>query len=65
VLAEQGRLSVRAVAQMLGIPVRTAQHALKALAEEGICEVERRGRELQYRIEDTTFSEPTRTTQDV
>jgi hypothetical protein len=65
VLAERGQLSVKAAADALGIPLRTAQHALRALAEDGACSVEKDGRELRYRIEDTTFSEATRSTQDV
>jgi hypothetical protein len=63
VLAEHGHASVRAAAAALGIPLRTAQHALRSLAAEGICRVERDGRELRYVLEDTTFSEPTQTTQ--
>ena len=61
VLAQRGDTSVRDAAEALQIPLRTAQHALKALAAEGICRAERQGRELRYRLEDTTYSEPTTT----
>lgn len=55
-----GESSARAVAKATGLSVRQTQILLKSLAEEGECAVERRGRELHYHVEDTTFSEPTR-----
>ncbi len=55
-----GDSSARAVAKATGLSVRQTQILLKTLAEEGECAVERRGRELHYHVEDTTFSEPTR-----
>jgi len=59
-LAQLGSTSAKEAAARLQIPVRTAQHALKALASEGVCKVQRDGRKLRYAIEDTTFSPPTR-----
>jgi len=58
-LARMGKLSAKDAAERLGIPVRTAQHALRQLAEDGACSVARKGRAHEYRIEDTTFCEPT------
>jgi hypothetical protein len=59
-LAERGELGARDAASALGIPLRTAQAALARLVDEGACFTERRGRAIAYRVEDTTFSEPTR-----
>ena len=61
ILAQRGETSVRDAADALQIPLRTAQHALKALAADGVCRAEKQGRELRYRLEDTTYSEPTTT----
>ena len=58
-VAQLGNASARETAKRLGIPLRTAQHSLKALAADGVCVVERAGRELRYRVEDTTFCTPT------
>ena len=43
-----------------GAPLRSVQHALKRLVEGGACEAIKRGRVVCYRVEDTTFTEPTR-----
>jgi hypothetical protein len=59
-LAERGGLGAREAAEAIGIPLRTVQAALARLVEEGACLTERRGRAVAYRVEDTTFSEPTR-----
>jgi hypothetical protein len=59
VLATRGGGTAKGAAEALGIPLRTAQAALQALVQEGVCIAERRGRLVEYRVEDTTFSEPT------
>ncbi len=43
-------------AQSLGVSLRTIQMALKQLAADGVCRVERDGREIRYRVIDTTFT---------
>ena len=60
VLARVQHASAKDAAQALGIPLRTAQEALGRLAEDGACHVEKKGKKLEYRLEDTTFAEPTR-----
>lgn len=47
------------IARALQISVRAVRNALTALGEEGLCEVERSGREVRYAVEDTTFHRPT------
>ncbi|MGE0788777.1 MAG: hypothetical protein AB7S26_24100 [Sandaracinaceae bacterium] len=59
ILARVGASTAKEAADALGLPVRTAQHALKALADEGVCRVEKDGKQLRYHVEDTTFVEPT------
>ncbi len=59
ILAREGASTAKQAADALGLPVRTAQHALKALASDGFCRVEKVGRQLRYHVEDTTFVEPT------
>jgi hypothetical protein len=58
-MAKERGITAKAVAEALDVPLRAAQAALKELVGEGTCNVERRGRRLEYRIEDTTFSEST------
>lgn len=58
-LASCGAAQASEIAGGLNVPLRTVQHALKRLAAEGSCRIERAGRTFNYRIEDTTFSEPT------
>lgn len=60
VLASKGFASARQAADALGIPVRTVQDALKRLAADGACRPVKKGRKLEYHLEDTTFLEPTR-----
>jgi len=55
-LAEQGAPSAADAARVLGLPLRTVQSALAELVAEGICRVERQGRNVSYRVEDTTFT---------
>lgn len=59
VLATTEIRSASAAARVLGIPLRTAQDALRRLAEDGACQVVKRGKRCEYRVEDTTFLEPT------
>ena len=54
-----GRLGAKEIAQRLSLPLRTVQATLAELVEGGVCEVEREGRRVSYRVEDTTFREPT------
>jgi hypothetical protein len=51
--------SAREVASELGVALRTVQSALRTLVDEGECSAERKGRVVEYRVEDTTFDEPT------
>lgn len=60
VLAARGFASPRDAADALGIPMRTVQDALKRLAADGACRTVKKGRKLEYHLEDTTFLEPTR-----
>jgi DNA-binding transcriptional ArsR family regulator len=59
-LAEHGGGSAKDVAKALGVSIRTVQGVIKHLTEDGSCIADRQGRNVIYRIEDTTFSEPTR-----
>lgn len=58
-LARRGAASAQDTAKALALPLRTVQHVLKRLATDGVCVPERRGRRVEYVLEDTTFSEPT------
>jgi hypothetical protein len=60
VLAERRLAAAKDVAKALSIPLRTAQDALLKLAEDGAVRREKARVGLQYVLEDTTFSEPTR-----
>jgi hypothetical protein len=62
VLAEHRRAAPKEVASALGIPLRTAQDALRRLTDDGAVRKEKAARGLHYILEDTTFSEPTKTT---
>jgi hypothetical protein len=59
-LGERPGATPREVAQQLGVQLRHAQRVLRELADDGSCQVERAGRTLHYRVEDTTFDPPTR-----
>jgi hypothetical protein len=59
-LATRGHATAKEAAQALAVPLRTAQAALQDLVEDGSCQRLRHGNRVEYRIEDTTFSEPTR-----
>lgn len=58
-VARRGRLTAKDTSQELGIPLRSAQAALEALLSSGACSRERNGRSIEYRVDDTTFQEPT------
>jgi hypothetical protein len=57
-----GRATARAreLAGELDVPLRTVQAALARLEEAGACVREGEGPKVSYRVEDTTFREPTR-----
>lgn len=59
-IARLGGVTTRQAAQELDVSVRTAQLALRRLLEAGDCVLNRNGRRVQYLVEDTTFTEPTR-----
>jgi hypothetical protein len=60
ILAERKRTGAKDLASELGIPLRTAQEALRRLRDDGVLRSEKAARGLHYILEDTTFSEPTR-----
>ena len=57
--ASGGRATVTQLAEELQIPRRTVQDALAQLVSDGACQAEKFGRRYEYRIEDTTFTNPT------
>ncbi|MGE0788066.1 MAG: hypothetical protein AB7S26_20510 [Sandaracinaceae bacterium] len=59
-LSRAAHQGIKETAAQLGVPLRTAQEALQALREDGAVATRRDGRHVSYRVEDTTFSEPTR-----
>lgn len=59
-LAQHPGATARESAAHADAPLRSVQHALKRLVEDGACQAQRRGRVVCYRVEDTTFTEPTR-----
>lgn len=59
-LARRGRASARELASELDVPLRTVQSAIRELVEDGACREEPHGRSVHYIVEDTTYSEPTR-----
>lgn len=59
-LATRGGATAKEASKVLSVPLRTAQAALQDLVEAGSCQRERKGNRVEYKIEDTTFSEPTR-----
>jgi hypothetical protein len=58
-LARQPLATADSIAGRLGITVRAAQMALHDLVSDGACVVRRSGRQVQYQLEDSAFSEPT------
>ncbi|MEM9194626.1 MAG: helix-turn-helix transcriptional regulator, partial [Myxococcota bacterium] len=60
-LARRGPSNPDEAAQDLGYSRRAVLDALKLLVEEGACRREKDGRKVRYEVEDTAFSDPTRT----
>jgi hypothetical protein len=58
-VAMRGRMTAKETSLELGMPLRSAQAALEALIATGACIRERSGRTIAYRVDDTTFQEPT------
>ncbi len=59
-LAALGHCRSEDVAAQLGISVRSAQAALRQLVDEGACLRDGKGPAVRYRVDDTTFADPTR-----
>lgn len=59
-VAARGGTRARELAGDLDVPLRTVQAALARLEEDGACVREGDGARVSYRVEDTTFREPTR-----
>ena len=62
ILVELGPATPREVSDALSLPLRTAQHMLRLLADDGVCRLCRDGRQLRYQVYDTTFVKPTQAT---
>jgi hypothetical protein len=58
-VAKRGQLTAKDTSNELNIPLRSAQAALEALIATGACNRVRTGRTIEYRVDDTTFQEPT------
>ena len=58
-LAENQGSGATDLSENLNYPLRTVQAALQELVEEGAIEMERAGRKVRYKVEDTSFCEPT------
>lgn len=59
-MAALGDARAKDLADDLDVPLRTVQAALQRLADEGECVRAGEGQKSAYRVEDTTFREPTR-----
>jgi hypothetical protein len=59
-LATQTVGTAKEAAEALGVSLRAAQAALQQLVNDGALISERKGNQVAYRVEDTTFSEPTK-----
>lgn len=51
--------TAKELAERSGVHVRQVQRALRLLVDTGACQAEKRGRQVVYAVEDTTFAEPT------
>lgn len=58
VLSRQKAGSAKSASAALNVPLRSIQATLKELVENGECVPTRDGRNQNYRVEDTTFSDP-------
>lgn len=55
-LARLGAASAQEAAAALRMPLRAVQNVLRELVEEGACSQIRSGRQLHYRVRETTFT---------
>lgn len=58
-VARKRGATAKELAQSLGLPLRSLQEVVKELVDRGVCQLDRQGRNVVYRVEDTTFREPT------
>jgi DNA-binding transcriptional ArsR family regulator len=58
-LASRGASNAEDLASDLQVSQRTIQIALQHLVADGVCQQQRAGRAITYKVDDTTFSEPT------
>jgi len=58
-VAKHGHATAKDASAALDIPLRSAQAVLESLIASGCCTRERNGRAIEYRVDDTTFHEPT------
>jgi hypothetical protein len=58
-VARQGWVTTRSAARSLGVSLRTVQAAMARLVERGECMLDRSGRRIQYRVDDTSYTIPT------
>jgi hypothetical protein len=59
-LAAHGPTQAKAAADALGLPLRSVQRALGELVDGGALVRVKGGRKVEYALEDTTYSDPTR-----
>jgi hypothetical protein len=59
-VARTGPMTARDVAAAVGVSLRTVQAVLSDMADTQACEPRRSGRRIEYEVEDTVFSELTR-----
>lgn len=57
-VAQQGRITARGAAKALGVSLRTVQSAVRQLVGDGELELDRAGRSIAYRVDDTSFTSP-------
>lgn len=57
-VAQQGRITARGAAKTLGVSLRTVQSAVRQLVSDGELELDRAGRSIAYRVDDTSFTSP-------
>lgn len=57
-VAQQGRITAKGAAQTLGVSLRTVQSAVRQLVSDGELELDRAGRSIAYRVDDTSFTSP-------
>ncbi len=57
-VAREGWVTTRSAARSLGVSLRTVQAAMSSLVDRGECMLDRSGRRIQYRIDDTSYAIP-------